>query len=883
MFLYEKPECHLEDLFVRSKPDADRTGAEIRLDMRYEYALPQDSDGADSVGGQAEATGYYADYELTDPVGNVVVAFSKEIVGKLRENDIVTAEGLTQPDVYTDEVRIRVDQPLLWSAEKPDLYTLCIHIRKRVACRNDMFPTSAADTADAGMLVETIRQRIGIRDFAIRDAVMELNGKRIVFQGVNRHEFCAQSGRVLPEELQKQDVINMKRNNINSVRTSHYPNATCFYELCDEYGIYLIDETNLETHGAVYRPSGTMRDELAVPADHPEWLNAVLDRANSMFQRDKNHPSVLLWSCGNESAGGLNIYRMSELFRAKDNTRVVHYEGIANDNEYPDTSDVISRMYWHPDVIAVYLKENRKKPFISCEYAHSMGNSTGNLDEYTELTETEPLYQGGFIWDYVDQAILTKDPHGNEYPGYGGDFADRPNDADFSGNGIMFSDRSPSPKLSQVKYEYQNFKITVNSDRFVIKNKSLFEDTDDYRVYAILTRNGEIVREDEIIVRVSPGTEAIYLLPYDAKAESEQNEDGEYIVTISMRLRENRSYAPAGFEVAFGQSEGFGRYQDVLVAALAQKAASAGNVAVNANVTAGESDKETLRLEDCTYYVGVVGDGFHYIFQKGKEGFCSMKVQGRELLYRKLKPNFWRAPVQNDNGNGMPWKLGQWKLISENIIAEYRGAECDTDVNVVRIRYDYTLPGYKGAICSVSYKINAAGLIKVTMETDGYTELPDMPEFGMICALPVQYEQLSWHGRGSEETYWDRKSGNRIGCYRNLVKDNVAPYILPQETGNHADVRMAEITDADGFGLHILAGEKPVNVSALPYTPQELEQARHHFELPQPYETVVRISALQMGVGGDDSWGAPVHPQYMIPAEGKKRFSFYLVAAGECE
>ena len=878
VWLYEKPECHLEDLFVRTRPNEDRAGAEIRLDFRYEYSaqeyIERENAVQEAVGYEdtrkrqaQEKAGYSADYELIAPNGKVVVAFSKNIKGRVRENETVTPESLTAPDVYTDEVCIRVDQPFLWSAEQPWLYTLWIRIRK------------------GNSLLETVRQRIGIRDFAIRHAVMELNGKRIVFQGVNRHEFCAKSGRVLPKELQKQDVVNMKRNNINSVRTSHYPNATCFYELCDEYGLYLIDETNLETHGAVYRPCGVMHDELAVPCDHPEWLYAVLDRANSMFERDKNHPSVLLWSCGNESAGGLNIYRMSELFRAKDDTRPVHYEGLANDNAYPDTSDVISRMYWRPDSIAEYLKKNRAKPFISCEYAHSMGNSTGNLDEYTRLTETEVLYQGGFIWDYVDQAILTKDPHGNEYPGYGGDFADRPNDADFSGNGIMFSDRTPSPKLSQVKHEYQNFRITVDHDRFVINNKSLFEDTGAYQVYAILTRNGETVREDEIVVKVAPGTEAIYLLPYDAKVISSQRADGEYIVTVSMRLREDRNYADAGFEVAFGQSEGFGTYRSSLVCASNHAGADMGS-AVKGNQTAGKhmsadrADSKNmltpLRFEDCTFHVGVAGDGFHYIFQKGKEGFCSMKIQGKELLYRKLRPNFWRAPVQNDNGNGMPWRQGQWKLISENLIAQFREAAYDTDVNIVRIEYDYTISSQEDVICHVSYRINEAGLIKVTMETEGCPGLPEMPEFGMLFALPVQYEHLLWYGRGPEETYWDRKSGNRIGCYRNLVKDTMAPYLLPQETGNHADVRMAQITDHDGFGLRILAQEQPLNVSAVPYMPQELEQARHWFELPQPYETVVRVSALQMGVGGDDSWGAMVHPQYRIPAEGKKRLTFYL-------
>lgn len=831
VFLYEKPQCHLEDLFVRTSREAEAAHAQIRLDLCYEW---QESNLGE----------YHAEYELYDPADRKLVSFSKEIAGRIRENRIVTKESLTKPDAYTDTVSIRVEQPVLWNAEQPKLYTLWIRIKK-----NDE-------------LLECVRQQIGIREIQIQNGIMQLNGRRIVFKGVNRHEFCAESGRVLPYSLQQQDVVNMKRNNINSVRTSHYPNQTCFYELCDEYGLYLIDETNLETHGAVYRPCGVMQDELAVPAGHPEWLYAVLDRANSMFERDKNHPSILLWSCGNESAGGVNIYRMSELLRFKDNTRPIHYEGIANDNTYPDTSDVISRMYWKVDDIRNYIKEHPDKPFISCEYEHSMGNSTGNMDEYTELTRTQPGYQGGFIWDYVDQAIMTKDPYGNPYPGYGGDFADHPHDADFSGDGIMFADRTPSPKLSQVKYEYQNFRITVGHDRFSIKNESLFEDTHDYRVYAVLSKNGETVREDEITVKIAPGAEAIYLLPYDAKQISMEKADGEYLVTVSMRLRADKKYADAGYEIAFGQSEGYGTYLSALLCSEPVRKATG-----------------KLRFEDCTFHVGVSGEGFHYIFQKGKEGFCSMKVQGRELMYRRLKPNFWRAPVQNDNGNGMPWRLGEWKLISENLTAHMGKAEYDETTGRVQILYEYTLPGQQEVICSVCYEVNETGLVKVTMKTEGFPGRARLPEYGMILSLPMQYAHLEWYGRGPEETYWDRKTGNRIGQYHNLVKDNLAPYLVPQETGNHADVRMAKIADDNGFGLRILSGENPVNVSALPYLPQELEQARHWFELPRPYETVVRISAAQMGVGGDDSWGAEVHPQYCIPAQGEKQLIFYL--AGE--
>ncbi len=899
VYLFTKPECHLEDLFVRTALSDNNTKACIDLSLRYEYHnmtgvsqnAGQNADGAqDETGRKENAAGnaYAAEYCLYSPSGQQLVRFTKPVEGQAARNETVRAEDFMQPDVYTQKLSVRIDQPLLWSAEKPNLYTLKIFVHRMDgtgACAGGKADEESVCAAkQPGTLVELIVQKIGIRSFALNHAVMELNGKRIVFKGVNRHEFCAESGRVLPAETQRQDIVNMKRNNINAVRTSHYPNAGCFYDLCDFYGIYLVDETNLETHGCVYRQGARPDDELSIPADKPEWQAAVLDRANSMFQRDKNHPSVLLWSCGNESSGGLDIYRMSQLFHAKDDTRLVHYEGLSADNRYPDTSDVISRMYFKPADIQSFLKDNREKPFVSCEFAHSMGNSTGNFSEYTELTETEPLYQGGFIWDYVDQAIVAETREGTKYPGYGGDFADRPHDADFSGNGIMFSDRTPSPKLVQVKYDYQNFHIEVKNDRVVIKNRSLFEGTDDYRVTAVLTCNGEPVREDELKVRVAAGTEAIYLLPYDVKEISAKELDGEYIVTVSMLLKNDREYAHAGYETAFGQSAGYGRYLDPAV------------------VRGGSG--EVPCLEEGIYNVGVrgvfpAGDGktsvrFHYLFNRGNDGFYSMKMMGmqtaairsgesakaqpmvKELLYRRFRPNFWRAPVQNDNGNGMPARLGIWKLISENLSANLVKVGRDDD-GTAAVRYEYRSRLYDGIICTVTYRVNSAGLIKVTMESGGYTGLPELPEFGMITALPEFYDNLRWYGRGIEETYADRKTGSRVGRYHNLVKDNVAPYILPQETGNHSDVRMAEIVDENGAGIHILYdGMNGLNVSALPYTPQELEQARHHFELPKPYETVVRISGMQMGVGGDDSWGAPVHEPYRIPAEGKKEFSFYL-------
>ena len=354
---------------------------------------------------------------------------------------------LLQSKVTNDTCVFEVDDPVLWYAEKPYLYHVEILVKQK------------------DKIIECVREHVGIRKFALKDGIMYINEKRIVFHGVDRHEFSCESGRVVSYDLTKQDILNMKANNINAIRTSHYPNQTFLYDLCDEYGIYVIDETNLETHGTW---SEFFDKEHIIPNDDPKWLENVLDRAKSMYERDKNHPSILIWSCGNESYGGKDIFEMSEYFRSVDPSRLVHYEGVSSDTRYPDTTDMVSRMYTPAKDIEEYLKKHTEKPFILCEYAHAMGNSNGTLYKYTDLEKKYSQYQGGFIWDYVDQAILHD---GKLY--YGGDFHERPSDYDFCGNGIMFADRTPTPKLQEVKYCYQFIDTKINAKEITITNRYL--------------------------------------------------------------------------------------------------------------------------------------------------------------------------------------------------------------------------------------------------------------------------------------------------------------------------------------------------------------------------------------------------------------------------
>lgn len=412
-----------------------------------------------------------------------------------------------------------VKNPLLWSAEKPNLYEVKIIVKD--THRNE---------------TEFISQLAGFRRFEMVDGLMKLNGKRIVFKGVNRHEFSSITGRVPNRDEVIKDIVTMKKNNINAIRTSHYPDDSMLYKLCDIYGIYMIAENNLESHGTweAYN-KGYVDLDFVVPKDKPQWREMMLDRANSCYQRDKNHPAILIWSCGNESFGGKTIYEMSQLFRQLDKHRLVHYEGVFSDRSYNDTSDMESQMYTPAAGIEKFLAEHPEKPFICCEYTHAMGNSCGAMHKYTELTDREPRYQGGFIWDYIDQSIYKKDRYGKWFLTYGGDFGDRPTDGDFSGNGICYGgEREASPKMQEVKFNYQNISVDFDSDYiFTVTNKNLFVNTSVFDAFAILLADGEEVYRTKLQISVPPMDRASYEIPVTLK-NSMIDVEKEYCIVVSL-------------------------------------------------------------------------------------------------------------------------------------------------------------------------------------------------------------------------------------------------------------------------------------------------------------------------------------------------------------
>lgn len=797
VYLYSVPDVHVEDMFITSDLTNNFKNATVKNILKiqsYKEAV---------VDIQMELL-YKTDSILKVEEKNIKVD---------RELKIAISE--------------KFQNPKLWSAEKPNLYDIKVTIID----------------SESGKLIEECYQKFGFRKFEISDKIMKINGERIVFKGINRHEFNCYRGRAITEADMIWDIKFLKANNFNAVRTSHYPNQTRWYELCDEHGLYVIDEVNVETHGT-WQILGQPYSEKVIPNNNPEWLENIIDRAKSMFERDKNYPSIIIWSCGNESFGGENLFKMSEFLRNLDNTRVIHYEGIFWDRRYDKTSDMESRMYAKVHEIEKYLQETPEKPFILCEYSHAMGNSNGGLHKYVELEKKYSMYQGGFIWDYIDQSLMKKDSFGKEYLAFGGDFGDRPTDYNFCINGIVYGNRKISPKVQEIKQLFSDYKIDVEKKSFTISNGSLFTNCSEYDVKIKLLKNGVKIFEEILECDVKPLSEKSFKLNVP-----EIKESGEYVIEVSLNLKEDRFYASKGHEICFGQK--IYRVGERLIE---------------------ESEGKAIFI-DGDFNLGIKTGKMELIFSKVYGGLISLKFGGKEFLDGIVMPNFWRAPTDNDKGNKMTFRYAQWKLASMYAkMLDVKGVE---KKNSVEIRAKYELPTNPISMCELIYEGFGNGKLKVSMEYGGIEGLSDMPLFGMSYKIPKDYSEVKWYGMGPEENYIDRVHGARLGIFETDVNKNMSEYVIPQECGNRIGTRWLEITDKIGVGIKI-AGEEPFEFSALPYTIGEIESAQHHYELPKSHCTALNINKIQMGVGGDDSWGAPTHEEYLIPSNKGYSFSYTI-------
>ena len=722
VYLYAKPALHIEDLWLRASLEPDNTTGVLAPRLRLSAA-----DGASLEGCTLRCT-------VAAPGGAVLW----DAPMPLREDGSGYVYG--QP--------VRLPGIRKWDHEDPALYTVTLTLRDA-----------------AGALQETVPYQTGFRRFGLREGVMELNGERIVFNGVNRHEWNPASGRVIGPEDMHRAIETFRRNHINAVRTCHYPDQTLWYELCDCNGIYMIDEANLESHGS-WQKMGAVEPSWNVPGSLPEWRDCVVDRARSMFERDKNHTAILIWSCGNESYAGEDILAMSEFFRQNDPGRLVHYEGVFHCRAFDRISDMESRMYAKPEEIRAYLESGPAKPFVLCEYMHDMGNSLGGMESYIRLLD-DPQYQGGFVWDYMDQALWQQGPRGRRL-GYGGDFGERPTDYAFSANGIVFADGTEKPAMQDLRYWY---------------------DTPAHRA------------------------------AHDARNAR---------AAAAFRLPALRAGGP-------------------------------------------------LAVIEGDVNLGVRGDRFALQFSYTEAGLSSLRLDGGpEWVWRAPRPALWRAPTENDRGCGFPVRSAAWMAADAYPQAAGWQAE-EASPQRVRIRYTFTFPTVPGASADLTYTVTGSAL-RVDAAYHGVPGAPELPVFGVRMSTLHPAARVCWTGL-SGETYPDRYKGAQFGRWSE--QPHIPAYLVPQDCGVHMGTRTLTLEQQDAAcrttaALTLRMAEEPFAFSALPNTPQELENAAHRDELPCTGRTVLSVLGAVRGVGGIDSWGTDVEPACRLSGEADHRVSFLI-------
>ncbi len=800
VYLYSTPHVHISDFYVITDLNPTFQRGALRVDVEINNRSTR------------KAKKYHVQLKLIDANGNTVAQGIIPSPPKIGPNTHANVEWISP-----------ITQPRLWSSEDPYLYTLVVSLLDK---KYD--------------LLESVSTRTGFRKVEISEGQLLVNGQVIMVKGVNRHEIDPDHGRVISEERMIQDIRLMKQHNINSVRTSHYPNHPRWYELCDEYGLYVMDEANLESHDLWER--GILIGEL------PEWREAMIDRAVSMVERDKNHPSIIMWSLGNECGWGPNFEAMEEAIEQIDDTRPIHYEG--RNPPYHGTlshHDIISNMYISREEMVRSSQEDTTRPVILNEYAHSMGNSTGNLQEYWETIYAYPRLQGGYIWDWVNQGLRKKTLKGEEYFAYGGDFGDEPNDGNFCMNGIVFSDRTPQPAIQEVKKVYQPVRFYGKDSQLreiAIENLYHFKGLGSMELrWTLLADGEEVTAGTASMPDIPPGTAYIWDNPVKLSAVSD---DTEYVLNISLVLAEDMSWAPAGHEVAWEQF------------VLRSPALEAPEFMLLDTLIASTHDSQFV----------VKGVDFELTVDTVQGLITQWLYEGGPVIERGLYPNIWRAPIDNDEGGDERSFASRWKAYGLDDLK--RVVE---DVEIIRdsssmfftIAIQGKLQTDQGNIDFVTtYQIHGTGDIHVTEELAIPEDCPPLPKVGTYWKIPKSMNQFQWYGRGPHESYWDRKTGARVGIYQGTVSEQYIPYSRPQENGNKSDVRWATLTDEDGKGIMVFAVEALLNVNVHEYTLENLTQAMHPFELKPVDFITLHVDLQQMGLGGDDSWNPRTHPEYLL-------------------
>ncbi len=721
-----------------------------------------------------------------------------------------------------------------WNGEHPYLYDLVLSL------------TNDGKTIYTG-------SKIGFRKVEIKDSQLMVNGVPLIVHGTDRHEHDPINGHVISEALMLTDIQLMKANNINAVRNSHYPNNPLWYKLCDKYGMYLVDEANVEIHGmgATYQAPF---DKSVHPAYSPKWAPAISDRIHRLVNTDRNHPSVIIWSMGNECGNGPVFHDAYEWIKKEDTTRPVQFEQAGEE----ENTDIVCPMYPGIDYMKAYAASDKPRPFIMCEYSHAMGNSNGNFQEYWDIINSSKKLQGGFIWDWVDQGLETKATDGKIFYAYGGDLGgfELQNDENFCANGLVSANRIPHPGLHEVKKVYQNIMFSdFDQQKGEVKISNLFgfSNLANEQFKWQLFKNGDLVAENSFSVDLGPRSEkSIRLnLPNIMAQEGE-----EYTLNLYAYLRKAEPLLEAGHEVA--------REQFLLDSQYFQKKAT-------------PSGDLTVTQEN--HVLKFTSDNVEGSFDVQNGRWTSYQLKGEHLrLHSFPEPYFWRAPTDNDFGNGMPYKLGIWRNVDENkqvknIIVGQQNSDG------IHIKVDYLLTGIDVPY-SLDYQIKNDGAVEVTASMDMTgRDLPELPRFGMRMQMPQEYNQINYYGRGPWENYSDRNTSSFIGKYKEKVEDQYAEtYIRPQESGYKTDVRWFELINHSGKGIKV-TGKQPICFSAINHSTEDLDpgltkKQQHPTDLKPRNEVYIHIDLKQRGVGGDNSWGAYPHQQHLLL---DKKYSYSYV------
>ncbi|RAV30183.1 beta-galactosidase, LacZ type [Sinomicrobium soli] len=710
-----------------------------------------------------------------------------------------------------------------WSGEHPYLYRYVISLLDQ-----------------KGSEVTAVSGKTGFREVEIKNAQLTVNGKPILVKGVNLHEHHEVKGHVPDREMMRKDVEIMKQNNINAIRMSHYPHDSYIYELADEYGMYVVDEANIETHGMGAEWQGHF-DTSAHPAYLEEWAPAHLDRMRRMVEFHKNHPSVIIWSLGNESGNGPVFYEGYDWIKKRDTTRLVQFEQAG---EHRNT-DIVCPMYPTIAHMKKYAEDTSKtRPFIMCEYAHSMGNSTGNFQEYWDIIDSSPHMQGGFIWDWVDQGIATTTEDGRKFWAYGGDLGgeNMQHDVNFNANGLVSADRTVHPALMEVKKVYQNIRFARKDNGITVKNEFNFSSLENVGFRWQLVADGRVVKTGSFTVEAAPGEEV------EVSPELPELGDKEYFLNVFAHTRKADDMIPAGHEIAreqfvLGGKDYFDRREETV--------------------------EGKLKVRQKGTILSFTADGVTGSFDTEKGTWLSyrLKDDDREVISVFPQPFFWRAPTDNDFGNGMPVKLKAWKDATQK--SEVTGVEVGRKTEEGQpVTVHYRLAGVDVPY-TVAYLIKNNGTVRVTAVLDTEKELPEIPRFGMRMVLPGAYDQLEYYGRGPWENYSDRNTASFVGTYEDEVKNQFTwGYIRPQESGYKTDVRWLRLLDNTGHGLRITGGQ-PLGFSALHISTEDLDPGghkgqRHPTDLKVQDKVFLHVDYRQRGLGGDDSWGKYPHEPYRL-------------------